>query len=244
MVPSVGVVIPAHDEETLLGACLRSVSRSLRAARAAGLVRRHVVVVVAHRCRDRTAMLAAGALAGQPHRVIIDEVSELVADARRAGAAAALAELAAAGGHSWLLSTDADTTVPRDWVQRILGHAGRGAQAVVGLADIERSALSEPAWVAYRQIVDAKIYGDSHGHVYGANLAVRADAYLQVGGFPRVVLGEDAALVDALAAADVRISRPTDTPVLTSARLIGRAHGGLADLLHELAENSPAFSRR
>src|SRR3954447_11495301 len=35
------------------------------------------------------------------------------------------------------------------------------------------------------------MHGTAHRHVYGANLGVRADAYLAVGGFPRDGAGED-----------------------------------------------------
>jgi hypothetical protein len=67
--------------------------------------------------------------------------------------------------------------------------------------------------------------------VYGANLGVRADAYLAVGGFPPVGAGEDAALWRALAAAGLPTASPTSVRVRTSGRLHGRARGGLADLL-------------
>ncbi|GGU51567.1 hypothetical protein GCM10010289_84950 [Streptomyces violascens] len=58
-----------------------------------------------------------------------------------------------------------------------------------------------------------------HPHVHGANLGVRASAYLSVGGFPPLVVGEDVALVQALERHGHRIL-PTDTcPVETSSRL-------------------------
>jgi hypothetical protein len=56
---SVGIVIPACDEATLIGACLASVV----AARVPEGVERWIVVV-ADRCSDRTAALAGTALAG------------------------------------------------------------------------------------------------------------------------------------------------------------------------------------
>ncbi|MGN6129846.1 MAG: hypothetical protein ACTHOK_05840, partial [Nocardioidaceae bacterium] len=73
-----------------------------------------------------------------------------------------------------------------------------------------------------------------HAHVSGATLAVRADAYLAVGGFPHVAHGEDQRLVDTLAARDLPVLRTRTVTVITSGRLEGRADHGLAALLRAL----------
>jgi hypothetical protein len=83
-----------------------------------------------------------------------------------------------------------------------------------------------------------------HDHVYGANLAVRADAYLDVGGFPQAVHGEDQALVDALAARGHRLLRTRDISVVTSGRLHGRARDGLAAHLLRLEEQTGSAGDR
>ena len=75
-----------------------------------------------------------------------------------------------------------------------------------------------------------------HDHVYGANLAVRADAYLAVGGFPAVPHGEDQALVDRLQLSGYRLLRTAQVTVRTSGRLAARAPGGLADRLAMVEE--------
>ena len=74
----------------------------------------------------------------------------------------------------------------------------------------------------------------THHHVYGANLGVRADAYLRVGGFPADGSGEDHGLWQRLAAAGYTLVQPVGIRVRTSARLRGRADGGLAGLLRAL----------
>lgn len=130
----------------------------------------------------------------------------------------------------WLLSTDADTTVGPDWVRDHLRHADAGAHAVAGLADLD-GALDPPAAAAYDRILREGERGGGHTHVYGANLGVRADAYLAVGGFPAVPHGEDHALATRLRAAGYRLVTALDGRVRTSARTRGRAPGGLADLL-------------
>ena len=66
-----------------------------------------------------------------------------------------------------------------------------------------------------------------HGHVHGANVGLRADAYLDAGGFASLDRDEDVTLVALLA--HRRVARTASIPVLTSARRSGRASGGFAD---------------
>ncbi len=74
-----------------------------------------------------------------------------------------------------------------------------------------------------------------HPHVHGANLGVRGDAYLAVGGFPPLAVSEDAALVGALALAGRTVLRTPSCPVVTSARRHPRAPGGFGTDLDQLA---------
>jgi LmbE family N-acetylglucosaminyl deacetylase len=83
-------------------------------------------------------------------------------------------------------------------------------------------------------VPEAVVVGAEHRHVYGANLGVRADAYLAVGGFPADGAGEDHGLWERLRAAGYPLVSPASPRVTTSARLHGRAEGGLADLLLSL----------
>ena len=136
---------------------------------------------------------------------------------------------------TWLLNTDADTTVPGDWVAAHLQQAAAGVHAVAGLADLTATDhLSDAALSCYRAIVEHGLHGATHHHVYGANLGVRADAYLTVGGFPADGSGEDHGLWQRLAAAGYTLVQPVGIRVRTSARLRGRADGGLAGLLRAL----------
>ena len=228
---ALAVVVPARDEEPSVARCLGSVLRSLDAT---GLPSQ--VVVVAHHCTDGTATRARQALGARG--TVIDSSAAHVSGARRAGVAAALQHF----GHLlpqdiWLLSTDADTVVPVDWVQRLIGHAlRRGAVAVAGMAELDSwHGMPAAGRTAYLQLIGAGTDGETHRHAYAANLAVRADAYLAVGGWPRVVHGEEHALLDTLAVSGLPVHRPTDVVVTTSGRRRARAAGGLGDLLGRLA---------
>lgn len=245
------VVVPAQDESARIATCLRSVRTSLARAVAAGAADNVGVAVVGHRCSDDTLGRADRVLAGLPHVLLPDATSMTVGQVRALGVRAALDLMPTRAGDSpgsrrssaprdvWILNTDADSIVPATWVTDVLAHAADGHQAVVGMARLLGADGLYPvaekphsaARAAYRRIIREGIHGRSHNHVYGANLAVRADAYSVVGGFPSVPVGEDRALLDALVAHGRPVVRPRDVVVSTSARRHGRAAGGLATLL-------------
>ncbi len=134
-----------------------------------------------------------------------------------------------------MLNTDADTIVSRDWALDHLRFAADGVEGVAGMADLDAvDHLSAGARRDYLDLMAERANGDRHSNVYGANLGVRADAYLDVGGFPVDGVGEDHLLWERLRIAGLRIVQPSALRVTTSARLHGRAAGGLADLLHAM----------
>ena len=238
--PSIVIGVPARDEAELLPACLDSLDRAVRHARSHGLVAEVAVVVGAHRCLDATATVARTALQRLPAStdVLHEHEAVCVGTVRDRVARRGLA-LIGDGRPTWVLSTDADTVVGEDWVEQVLAVAGEhDAACVVGLVGLDAWHGSPAGRRAYRRVLDRKLHGgipgDEHRHVYGANLAVRADAYLAVGGYPDAMHGEDQQLVDALDAARYPIARTSRTTVTTSGRTHGRAAGGLADLLRRL----------
>jgi hypothetical protein len=241
-VTRVVVVVPARDEETGIGATLRSVCASVDEARASGLVDDALLEVTAHRCLDATEARARAVLRGRTGgRVVRDDRPTSIGVVRDEAARRGLAALPGPPSGTWVLSTDADTHVGTAWVSDILHEAARtSAVAVVGLAPLDAWHGGEEGEGAYADVLAAKMLSEDrdslhqHDHVYGANLAVRADAYLDVGGFPHAVHGEDQALLDALVAAGHPVLRTRSIAVVTSGRLRGRAEGGLAEHLARL----------
>jgi glycosyltransferase involved in cell wall biosynthesis len=229
------VVIPARDEEALVGRCLQAVRRALATSSVPSSI-----VLVAHRCTDRTAEVARELLTG-PGEVVIENESPSVATARAAGAALAVSALrtlqppASPAARCWLLSTDADSEVPLTWLSDLRRHIDNGAAAVAGLVQVQGwEGSSAVARQAYRAILAAGMKVTHHEHVYAANLAVRLDAYLDVGGWPDETPGEDAALLAALRDRGWPVVSPTDVWVRTSGRRVARADGGLGALLNRL----------
>lgn len=219
-----GVVVPAHDEEELIGSCLNAV---VRATRAVPVVT--AICVVADACHDGTTgrvAQVAGRLGVDIHTEVID--ARAVGTARRAGAEVLLDHLGSEG--TWLATTDADSEVPAHWLMAQMGHAWQGADAVAGVVAVadwsERLSHLRPlAERHYRRLAR---------HVHGANLGIRAESYRAVGGFARVRHDEDVLLVRALTAADARMVWADDLVVSTSARRVGRAPAGFAGFLTRL----------
>lgn len=229
------MVVPARDEQELLPGCLASVVRATPQCPVPV-----AVVVVLDRCRDSSGKVAREALtAHEGPWCVLDVVAPCVAAVRDHGVAAALSLLDGVtpdADRVWLANTDADTVVPPDWLGRHLDLATAGADVVAGFARLDDDAeLSPSARRRYDAYMAAFARDDgTHVHVYGANLGVRASAWRAVGGFPRVAVGEDAALLAAVQVAGGRVVRPVEPSVTTSGRRHGRAPGGLADLLDSL----------
>jgi hypothetical protein len=77
--------------------------------------------------------------------------------------------------------------------------------------------------------------------VHGANFGIRADTYVELGGWPAVASGEDVAMAHRAAASRrLRIVRTAAIPVTTSSRLAARAPDGFAGYLRELVAEAAA----
>ncbi len=132
----------------------------------------------------------------------------------------------------WLATTDADSAVGSLWLRTQLRYGKAGYDAVAGTVTVDD-------WTSFGDEA-RRVYGLSyatrwgHRHVHGANLGFRAEAYVQAGGFAPLHTDEDVALVTALTAAGRRIAWADDVPVVTSARRVGRAPGGMSRFLAAL----------
>ncbi len=223
----VAVVVPARDEELAIGNCLAAlaVAHEQLLERRPGLDVQ--VLVVLDRCTDRT-----GAIAAKLGIACLETSFGRVGAARRAG----FEQLLAPDGDSrtWLATTDADSTVPPNWLTRQVDAAAAGADMVLGT--VQPTGL--PAWAAAAWRARHR-FEDGHQHVFGANLGVRADVYRRCGGFTDAEDGEDVGLVRAVAEAGGLVLALGGDPVSTSGRTAGRTPGGFAGYLRWLLAAVP-----
>ena len=228
----IGVVIPARNEDYSISACLESVLIALDQHGRAPEDR--WVVVVADSCSDRTADLARRTLNG--HGSILECSVSSSGAARRVGAAEVLTHFARAPvSRFWIANTDADSCVAPDWITRQLSLAERGYCGVAGIVHVDNAhGLGQDELRAL--LADYTIHDNgTHPHVHGANLGVRADAYLDAGCWLPLALAEDHCLWSRIKSRGWPTTSCARTIVHTSGRLHGRATGGFADTLrHKL----------
>jgi glycosyltransferase involved in cell wall biosynthesis len=231
MIRRVAVIVPAADEQDRIAACLHSIERARRQLLASALnVDQVDVIVVLDACRDRTPQIVARFAATHGLHVITS-AARRVGAARHWGARQAVTGLGLMD-ELWLANTDADSTVPRDWQTHMVAAANAGAHVILGTvlpgAELPRALRS--AWL------DEHRLQEGHAHIHGANLGLRADSYLALGGWRRdLASDEDIDLVGrAVAAPDLQILRTARIPVVTSARMVGQAPNGFSSYLRRL----------
>lgn len=230
---SIGIVVPARDEDERIGACLRSLRRA-----AARVDADHLrIVVVADGCVDRTAEVAGRSLTARDE--IVTTAGANVGAARRTGTARVLELLERRDGadprRTLLCNTDADSTVPDGWLASHLRLARAGAAAIAGIVHVDDFA-QHPDHLGSRFARSYTLHPDgTHPHVHGTNLAVRADAYRDVGGWSAFPTAEDHDLWGRLVAAGWPTVSSIESWVTTSGRRVGRAPDGFAAHLGSLA---------
>lgn len=221
----IAVIVPAHNEEDQIYACLAALNIATRSP----LLNAEptIVIVVLDACTENTRNIAQCMGA-----------TTIALDARNVGAARALgAQLALAAGARWLAFTDADTQVAPDWIAAQLALNSDAVCGTVAVRD----------WGTYSDAMrchyDATYTdADDHEHIHGANFGVSAQAYEQAGGFQPLATSEDVALVQSLQSVGASIAWSAAPRVFTSARRTFRAPGGFGATLvrveqHNLQQN-------
>ncbi|WP_455884680.1 glycosyltransferase [Pseudomonas spelaei] len=218
----IGILIPVHNEETLLADCLDA---ALIAARHPGLLGEPVqILVVLDSCSDGSAAIAQ---AYPVHRLELQ--ARNVGQVRGVGARHLLNQ-----GARWIACTDADSRVAPDW---LVAQLALGSDAVCGTVTVDAwsEGFDPAAQIRYHQGYEAR---DGHRHIHGANLGVSAGAYIRAGGFEPLACHEDVQLVRNLERCGASIAWSHGPQVVTSARLEARAEGGFGDYLKSLLQAS------
>lgn len=254
MARRVVVAIPARDESERIGPCLAALNKQTQPPNA--------VVLVLNNCTDDTQSIAQAMAPDLGFRLDIVNCV-LPPEQANAGCARRMAmEIAAeqAGEHGVLLTTDADSIVPPDWVAACLAGLRAGADVVCGRAVIDPTEaalipahlhaddalecrlialLDQLAWVLDPEPHDPP---PRHTEASGASIAVSVRAYRRAGGIPAIPSGEDRAFVRALWMLDARVRHDPGIQVIVSGRVIGRAEGGMADAIRRRIRQQDEFT--
>lgn len=235
------VVVPARDEEALVGSCLEAL-----AGQEGVSPEEYEVLLVLDRCADATEERALGVAEAHPalRLRLLEGPGRGAGHARRVGMEEAYARLLWLSHPGGLIaSTDADTVVAPDWLRLQLQAAAGGARAIGGRIELRDGAGGLPDGVLgwrdeqgrrrRRELLSASggEVGEArieHWQFSGASLSLTAETYGEIGGLePRAAL-EDEYLERALERRGIPIERPLAVRVTTSARTVGRAKRGLA----------------
>jgi hypothetical protein len=243
--PPCVVAVPVRNEAERIGHCLDALA-------AQDARTDFGVVLFLNGCTDGTWGIALGILHGwrRPWRMIhavLPEGHDHAGGARLAAMDVALS-LMPRVGDAMLLSTDADSTVPAHWVARN-AQALATCDAVAGHVDVEQGEFEtlppplierhhlEARYATLLAAIDAAcdpLAHDpwpNHRTHSGASLGFRADSLRRVLPMDAPPHGEGDALVHALLSRNAVVRHDPDITVATSARIYGRAEGGMAETL-------------
>jgi glycosyltransferase involved in cell wall biosynthesis len=245
-IAKVAVVIPVHNEEQYLGRALEGVLAAADVLQGSRPDTDISVVVVLDSCTDNSEAVAARFAAADRRITLLRVPFRSVGKSRVAGIGAVLngrsmhfpgADLPHTAGTLWLANTDGDSWVPESWLLRQVQLADGGADAVLGTVEPEAEGMDSE--LLKRWHVRHRL-GEDHPYVFGANLGVRASAYVLAGGFPRQRSHEDRTLVDRLRRRGYRVTSTDTVRVLTSGRTEARAPQGFGAYLLALGMESAA----
>jgi hypothetical protein len=248
------VAIPARDEAARIGPCLIALNEQIR--------RPDLVVLLLNNCSDSTETIARTMAPdlGFGLQIICRDLPPAEANAGHARRIAMAAAAAQAGHDGVLLTTDADATVPFDWVSRGLAGLRQGADVVCGRAVIDPvEAMQIPAHLHEDDALECRLIAllddlawmldpephdppPRHTEASGASLAARIGAFRRVGGVPAIAAGEDRAFVRALWLTDARVRHDPAIEVTVSGRIVGRAQGGMADAIRRRMVQQDEFT--
>lgn len=180
----IAFVIPAYNEEALIGKCLESVIAEVKRSG-----RDVDIVVVNNVSTDRTREIALS----YPGVRVVDEMEKGLVRARDAGFRATTAELVA--------NIDADTVVPKGWIDTAFDEFGKNLKLVClsgpyfyyDLTPWQRFWITMFYGATYFMYLVNRFVLRVGSVVQGGNFVFKRSAWLEVGGYDRAITfyGED-----------------------------------------------------
>ena len=166
----ISIIIPAFNEEKMIGRCLESLANMAFARE------RFEVLLVDNGSRDNT-LAIAGSFRDRLNLKILQKTNVRISALRNLGARAAAGDI--------LAFLDADCLAPGDWLDRILELARANASGVLGAHYLlpENSSWVGRTWHRYQE---APKSGEV-SHVPAGDLIVRREDFLRLGGFDETI---------------------------------------------------------
>jgi len=167
---NISIIIPALNEEKMIGRCLESLTR-LAFARD-----QFEVLVVDNGSRDKTPVIA-DSFKGRLNLKVLQQAGVRISALRNLGAREAMGDIVA--------FLDADCLAPADWLDRILALAPTAGAGILGAHYLlpEDSSWVGRTWHRYQE---APKSGEV-SHVPAGDLIMRREDFLNLGGFDETI---------------------------------------------------------
>jgi glycosyltransferase involved in cell wall biosynthesis len=167
---NISIIIPALNEEKMIGRCLESLTRLAFASD------RFEVLVVDNGSRDNT-LIIADSFKDRLNLKILQQPGVRISALRNLGARAALGDT--------LAFLDADCLAPADWLDRILALAPTDGAGVLGAHYLmpEDSSWVGRTWHRYQETPKS----GEVSHVPAGDLIMRREDFLRLGGFDETI---------------------------------------------------------
>ena len=235
------VIVPARNEEDLVGQCIEALAGQNSVSSA-----EYEVILILDGCTDETESRAREVARKAPGLRLhfLEGPGEGAGHARRVGMEVACSRLLDFGREAGLIaSTDADTVVDPNWLAAQFECLDRGARAIGGRIELSGDAGLPNRVAGWRSERGSRRHMDllsesssnsespgflEHWQFSGASLSLTAGVYREIGGLEPHAALEDEHLERILCQRGIPIERPLSVRVTTSARLVGRAERGLA----------------
>lgn len=250
------VVVPARNEEARVASLIASLAAQHDGRGNLLEADSFEVLLLLNNCSDGTASVARERQREYPWlRLHVIEVSFAAPEAHVGKARQLLFDTAfhrfqlLRGQAGLILTTDADSRPAPDWITQSAAEIAQGVDAVGG-----RILLEPEEWAAlplgvrkfflldigYRRALEEmrSLFAPQrhdpfprHHQHFGGSFAVTASAYARASGMPLRSFHEDIGLYQAIIDSGGRVRHSEAVRVHTSARMVGRAQGGLADAI-------------
>jgi glycosyltransferase involved in cell wall biosynthesis len=202
----ISVVIPAYNEE-------ENLPRTLEALMGQDTDQMFEVVVVDNNSTDKTAVAARKFTHKLNLKVIVEKTKGRGA-ARRCGFAHAVGEI--------ILSTDADTIMPKNWIARLVRElvSDTNAGAVTGTCKFGDQSPRVNMLLNVFQPVAMRMYRIVFGHYWlsGFNFGIYKEIYEKSGGFEQKLNAQEDINLSFKVAKIAKIKFLSDVPVIASGR--------------------------
>lgn len=201
----ISIIIPAYNEEKYIGPCLQSLVRQKTK-------RSFEVVVVDNNSTDDTKKIAES-FKDKLNIRIITEKQQGRGVARWRGFEEATGDI--------LFSSDADTIIPSEWIERFIKNfKNKKIVAVTSLCNIDDPSAKNKALFKLVHLIANEVYRIALGHycLYGFSYAIRRNIYIKAGKIDKTLNALDDVDLGKRVKKFGKIQLVRNMPVLTSSR--------------------------